>query len=316
MLQLPARWEAPQESCASRPRVGSAPVSGREVPAWWGRSARGSATWLALDYVAFDRRFERARPRPRGANRARLGCDSLSGASRSRFAHFRGHRVGVEHMAASRALEGRCIVGQDPLVNSIPGVATGALNFDHSPASHPAQKIIIRQGVAHLRSVRAMRIALLTRRFDSAGGGTERDLIVTANCLRAAGHQITIFADEIRGATGDWEVRRVGGRSAARTRAVPAAIRVDRRARGAPRWLRPGAELRAMRRRGRDPLRRRRACQLSPRGAKVARRARRDCDASQPVSSSADAGRAPGLPQSRPEARDRGVKFRSRRSDS
>ncbi len=55
-----------------------------------------------------------------------------------------------------------------------------------------------------------MRIALLTRRFDSAGGGTERDLIVTAECLRAAGHQVTIFADEIRGATGDWDVRRVG----------------------------------------------------------------------------------------------------------
>ena len=55
-----------------------------------------------------------------------------------------------------------------------------------------------------------MRIALLTRRFDSVGGGTERDLIVTANCLRAAGHQIRIFADEIRGATGDWDVRRVG----------------------------------------------------------------------------------------------------------
>ncbi len=57
-----------------------------------------------------------------------------------------------------------------------------------------------------------MRIALLTRRFDSAGGGTERDLIVTANCLRAAGHQVTIFADEIRGATGAFKVRRVGGR--------------------------------------------------------------------------------------------------------
>ncbi|HLX04298.1 MAG TPA: glycosyltransferase family 4 protein [Candidatus Binatus sp.] len=55
-----------------------------------------------------------------------------------------------------------------------------------------------------------MRIALLTRRFDSAGGGTERDLIVTAECLRASGHQVTIFADEIRGATGDWNVRRVG----------------------------------------------------------------------------------------------------------
>ena len=57
-----------------------------------------------------------------------------------------------------------------------------------------------------------MRIALLTRRFDTAGGGTERDLIVTANCLRTAGHQVTIFADEIRGATGTWDVRRVGGR--------------------------------------------------------------------------------------------------------
>src|SRR5260370_26748393 len=56
-----------------------------------------------------------------------------------------------------------------------------------------------------------MRIALLTRRFDSAGGGTERDLIVTAECLRAAGHQITIFADEISGAGRDWKVQRVGG---------------------------------------------------------------------------------------------------------
>jgi UDP-glucose:(heptosyl)LPS alpha-1,3-glucosyltransferase len=60
-----------------------------------------------------------------------------------------------------------------------------------------------------------MRIALLTRRFDAAGGGTERDLIVTAECLRAAGHQITIFADEIRGdggeSRGDWKIVRVGG---------------------------------------------------------------------------------------------------------
>jgi len=63
-------------------------------------------------------------------------------------------------------------------------------------------------GVAAER--RAMRIAMLTRRFDSAGGGTERDLIITAQGLRAAGHQVTIFADEIRGATGEWDVRRVG----------------------------------------------------------------------------------------------------------
>ena len=79
-----------------------------------------------------------------------------------------------------------------------------------------------------------MRIALLTRRFDSAGGGTERDLVVTAHCLRAAGHQITIFADEIRGASGNWDVRRVGsgprlGRAASLLRfawtAAPAARR-------------------------------------------------------------------------------------------
>ena len=60
-----------------------------------------------------------------------------------------------------------------------------------------------------------MRIALLTRRFDASGGGTERDLIVTADCLRAAGHQVTIFADEIRGGANDsrddWKVVRVGG---------------------------------------------------------------------------------------------------------
>ena len=60
-----------------------------------------------------------------------------------------------------------------------------------------------------------MRIALLTRRFDASGGGTERDLIVTADCLRAAGHQVTIFADEIRGdgaaSRDDWKVVRVGG---------------------------------------------------------------------------------------------------------
>ncbi|HUO04680.1 MAG TPA: glycosyltransferase family 4 protein [Candidatus Binataceae bacterium] len=56
-----------------------------------------------------------------------------------------------------------------------------------------------------------MRIALLSRRFDASGGGTERDLIATAQCLRAAGHEITIFADEIRGTTDGWKVRRVGG---------------------------------------------------------------------------------------------------------
>jgi hypothetical protein len=63
-------------------------------------------------------------------------------------------------MAASRALESRCIVGQDPLINPVAGMATGALNFDHSPTSHPAQKIITRRVLAHLLGA--------SRRTDSA----------------------------------------------------------------------------------------------------------------------------------------------------
>lgn len=62
-----------------------------------------------------------------------------------------------------------------------------------------------------------MRIALLTRRFDPHGGGTERDLIVTAGCLRAAGHEITIFAREVRGLSQDFKVRQVGGLALGRT---------------------------------------------------------------------------------------------------
>ena len=54
-----------------------------------------------------------------------------------------------------------------------------------------------------------MRIALLTRRFDANGGGTERDLLVTAQALAAAGHQVTIYADDVRGSRGDFKVRRV-----------------------------------------------------------------------------------------------------------
>ena len=44
-----------------------------------------------------------------------------------------------------------------------------------------------------------MRIGLIARRFDPAGGGTERDLIVTARILADAGHEVAIFAAEIRG---------------------------------------------------------------------------------------------------------------------
>jgi UDP-glucose:(heptosyl)LPS alpha-1,3-glucosyltransferase len=62
-----------------------------------------------------------------------------------------------------------------------------------------------------------MRVALLTRRFDPHGGGTERDLIITADCLRAAGHEVAIFAREVRGESMDYEVRRVGPIALGRT---------------------------------------------------------------------------------------------------
>jgi UDP-glucose:(heptosyl)LPS alpha-1,3-glucosyltransferase len=62
-----------------------------------------------------------------------------------------------------------------------------------------------------------MNLALLTRRFDPQGGGTERDLIVTAQSLREAGHQVTIFSHEVRGHSTDFKVRRVGGAALGRT---------------------------------------------------------------------------------------------------
>lgn len=57
-----------------------------------------------------------------------------------------------------------------------------------------------------------MRIALIARRFDPAGGGTERDLIVTAQCLAEAGHDITVYTAEARGLSDRWRVIRVGSR--------------------------------------------------------------------------------------------------------
>jgi UDP-glucose:(heptosyl)LPS alpha-1,3-glucosyltransferase len=65
----------------------------------------------------------------------------------------------------------------------------------------------------------AMRIGLISRRFDPAGGGTERDLIITARILAAAGHRVTIFAAEVREPSREFDVRRLAtpplGRSAA-----------------------------------------------------------------------------------------------------
>jgi UDP-glucose:(heptosyl)LPS alpha-1,3-glucosyltransferase len=54
-----------------------------------------------------------------------------------------------------------------------------------------------------------MRIALITRRFDPTGGGTERDLLITTQILADAGHRVTIYADEVRSQPGDVAVRRV-----------------------------------------------------------------------------------------------------------
>jgi len=56
-----------------------------------------------------------------------------------------------------------------------------------------------------------MRIALVTRRFDPAGGGTERDLIITARLLSRAGHRVTIYAAEVRAPSDEWPLRWIAG---------------------------------------------------------------------------------------------------------
>jgi UDP-glucose:(heptosyl)LPS alpha-1,3-glucosyltransferase len=52
-----------------------------------------------------------------------------------------------------------------------------------------------------------MRIAVLTRRFNPAGGGTERDLVVTCKCLERAGHNITVYAAKLRGPSSGLKTR-------------------------------------------------------------------------------------------------------------
>jgi UDP-glucose:(heptosyl)LPS alpha-1,3-glucosyltransferase len=54
-----------------------------------------------------------------------------------------------------------------------------------------------------------MRIALVTRRFDPAGGGTERDLAITAGIFAHAGHRVTIYAGEVRAASTEWTLRHI-----------------------------------------------------------------------------------------------------------
>lgn len=53
------------------------------------------------------------------------------------------------------------------------------------------------------------RIALVARRFDPAGGGTERDLIITAQQLARADHQVRIYALETRGRSADFDLTQI-----------------------------------------------------------------------------------------------------------
>jgi UDP-glucose:(heptosyl)LPS alpha-1,3-glucosyltransferase len=62
-----------------------------------------------------------------------------------------------------------------------------------------------------------MRIGLITRRFDPAGGGTERDLMLTAGILAQAGHQVTVYASEVRGGVQPWPVKTIAGPLPGRT---------------------------------------------------------------------------------------------------
>jgi UDP-glucose:(heptosyl)LPS alpha-1,3-glucosyltransferase len=73
-----------------------------------------------------------------------------------------------------------------------------------------------------------MRLALIARRFDVDGGGTERDLMVTAECLTRAGHEVSIYAAEVRNDTRRWRVIQVGASS------IPATPRLIRFA-----WIAP-----------------------------------------------------------------------------
>ncbi len=53
------------------------------------------------------------------------------------------------------------------------------------------------------------RIALIARRFDASGGGTERNLIVTARSLAKSGHDFHIYPLELRGSPHGFDVRRI-----------------------------------------------------------------------------------------------------------
>ena len=60
-----------------------------------------------------------------------------------------------------------------------------------------------------------MRVAILVRRFDPLGGGTERDMAAAAQCLHQAGHEISIYAARASGAFVAGDGRAVHADSAA-----------------------------------------------------------------------------------------------------
>jgi hypothetical protein len=70
----------------------------------------------------------------------------------SGFTYFGANRVRIEYVAASRTLEGRCLVRQNPLVNPVAGVTTSALDLYHRHASPPGKKISTPKAHAHPRN--------------------------------------------------------------------------------------------------------------------------------------------------------------------
>jgi len=74
-----------------------------------------------------------------------------------------GNRIRIEHVAASRAFEGRRVIRKNALVNPVPSMTTGALNFRHRPASSPPLQ-------TSTAIVRAQRGTQLARAIISARG--------------------------------------------------------------------------------------------------------------------------------------------------
>ena len=160
-----------------------------------------------------------------------------------------------------------------------------------------------------------MRIALITRRFDPAGGGTERDLTITARLLSRAGHS---HHDLRRGTARFLRRTDLAASCGASSRSCSrvAVVRARGRCGSARRWRGPGAEFRASRRCGHPAIRRWCAFELRTRCAPMANRAGAARNAPQPLPSRANDGRACGLQFATLAARDRGVRSRARRPDA